>query len=129
MPLRAILRPAHFVPETKKVDDLLRELQSQRLPIAIVVDEYGGTAGLVTLEDLIEEIVGEIQDEYDNEPPLVEALSDHEWRCDARLPLDDETICSIPTGRRRMWIPWAALSRAPRPRPPGGATRSRWTIL
>jgi CBS domain containing-hemolysin-like protein len=89
VPLRAILRPPTFVPETKKVDELLRELQKQRVQLALVVDEYGGTAGLVTLEDLIEEIVGEIQDEYDTEMPLVEALSDHEWICDARLPLDD----------------------------------------
>jgi CBS domain containing-hemolysin-like protein len=89
VPLRAILRPPYFVPETKKVDELLRELQKERVQLAIVVDEYGGTAGLVTLEDLIEEIVGEIQDEYDTESPLIEALSDHEWRCDARLPLDD----------------------------------------
>ncbi len=89
VPLRAILRVPYFVPETKKVDELLRDMQKERVQLAIVVDEYGGTAGLVTLEDLIEEIVGEIQDEYDTETPLVEAISDHEWRCDARLPLDD----------------------------------------
>src|SRR6185436_17843831 len=69
----ALLRPAHFVPETKPVTDLLREFQRKRVQIAIVVDEYGGTAGLVTLEDLIEELVGEIRDEYDVETePIVD---------------------------------------------------------
>lgn len=71
--LTALLRPAYFVPETKRVSDLLREFQRQRLQIAVAVDEYGGTAGLVTLEDLIEEIVGEIRDEYDEE---VDAVTD-----------------------------------------------------
>ena len=63
--LRAILRPAYFVPEAKKVDELLQEMQARRNHMAIVVDEYGGVAGLVTLEDIVEEIVGEIRDEYD----------------------------------------------------------------
>ena len=88
-PLVEFVRPAHFVPETKKVDDLLRDLQRTRLTMAIVVDEYGGTAGMVTIEDLVEEIVGDIQDEYDREPVLLEEVSATEWRCDARLPLDD----------------------------------------
>ena len=70
VPLAELMRPAYFVPESKKVDDLLRELQQRRVHMAIVVDEYGGTAGLVTIEDLLEEIVGEIQDEYDRETPL-----------------------------------------------------------
>lgn len=87
--LRDILRPAYFVPETKKVDDLLRELQQSRVHMAIIVDEYGGTAGIVTIEDLIEEIVGEIQDEYDSEEPSVEQVSDGEFIFDARVPLDD----------------------------------------
>src|SRR6185503_8694075 len=65
--LRELLRPAHFVPETKKADELLREMQRNKVHLAIVVDEYGGTAGLVTIEDLVEEIVGEIRDEYDVE--------------------------------------------------------------
>ena len=68
-----LVRPAHFVPETKRVPELLKEFQRRRLQIAIVVDEYGGTAGLVTVEDLLEEIVGEIRDEYDVESePIVE---------------------------------------------------------
>jgi putative hemolysin len=71
--LTSFLRPAHFVPETKPVTDLLREFQQQRVQSAIVVDEYGGTAGLVTLEDLLEELVGEIRDEYDVETePVVD---------------------------------------------------------
>ena len=88
--LRELLRPAHFVPETKKVDELLREMQQQKNHMAIVVDEYGGTAGLVTLEDIVEEIVGEIRDEYDvNEEQPIQTLSDHEAVVDARIPLRD----------------------------------------
>jgi len=87
--LRAILRPAHFVPETKRVDELLREMQKSKLHMAIVVDEYGGTAGLVTIEDLIEEIVGEIRDEYEAEQELVIPISPNEALMDARVPFDD----------------------------------------
>lgn len=89
IPLREILRPVYFIPESKKVDDLLQELQRMRIHIAIVVDEYGGTAGLVTIEDLLEEIVGEIQDEYDMEEPIMELVSDNEIIFDARIDLDD----------------------------------------
>ena len=78
-----------FVPEQKKVSDLLREMQQARIHMAIVVDEYGGTAGLVTIEDLIEEIVGEIVDEYDQEEPLVEPLEGESIRVSARLPIDE----------------------------------------
>ncbi len=84
-----VMRPIHYVPETKKVDELMRELQRGRMHMAIVVDEYGGTAGLVTIEDLLEEIVGEIQDEYDVELPMVEHVSNDEVRVDARTDLDD----------------------------------------
>jgi CBS domain containing-hemolysin-like protein len=87
--VRSLLRPAQFVPETKKVDELLREMQQQKVHIAIVVDEYGGTAGLVTIEDLVEEIVGEIRDEYDVEEELVIPISDHEAVMDGRAPFDD----------------------------------------
>ena len=83
------LRPAVFVPETKKVASLLREMQEQRYHLAIAIDEYGGTAGLVTLEDLIEELVGEIVDEYDVEDPQVERLPQGELRVNARMNIDD----------------------------------------
>ncbi|MGH2587788.1 MAG: hemolysin family protein, partial [Dehalococcoidia bacterium] len=87
--LQEIARPAYFIPETKKVDELLTELRAQKVHIAVVVDEYGGTAGLVTTEDILEEIVGEIEDEYDTGEPQIERLSDREAILDARLPLDD----------------------------------------
>jgi magnesium and cobalt exporter, CNNM family len=89
VPLKKILRTAYFIPEAKKVDDLLRELQQRKVHMAVVVDEYGGTAGLVTIEDLLEEIVGEIQDEYDAEEPTVEALSEREYLFDARVNLGE----------------------------------------
>lgn len=87
--LHKLLRPAKFVPETKKVDQLLDEMQAARVHIAIVVDEYGGVEGVVTLEDIVEEIVGEIQDEYDDgeEPPFTR-ISPDEYLCDGRLPLE-----------------------------------------
>ncbi len=88
-PLRSILRTPVFVPESMTVDDLLHELQRRKVHLAIVLDEYGGTAGLVTIEDLIEEIVGEIQDEYDVEEPMIVKLSDDEARVDGRAAVDD----------------------------------------
>jgi putative hemolysin len=87
--IRSILRTPLFVPESLTVDDLLHEFQRRKVHIAIVLDEYGGTAGLVTIEDLIEEIVGEIQDEYDVEEPMLEKLSDSEARVDGRASIDD----------------------------------------
>jgi CBS domain containing-hemolysin-like protein len=84
-----VMRPARFVPESKPVDDLMREMRSELGHLAVVVDEYGGTAGLVTLEDLVEEIVGEITDEYDREAPRVEELPDGSVRVTARLPVED----------------------------------------
>ncbi len=87
--ISGLLREAYFVPESKPVDELLQELQRRRVHMAIVVDEYGGTAGLVTIEDLLEEIVGEIQDEYDSEEPRVERISDHESILDAGVDIDD----------------------------------------
>jgi CBS domain containing-hemolysin-like protein len=89
VPLARILRTAYFIPESKKVDELLQELQQRRVHMAVVVDEYGGTAGIVTIEDLLEEIVGEIQDEYDAEEPTVEAITEDEYLFDARVPLDE----------------------------------------
>ena len=80
-----VMRPASYVPDSKPVDELLRQMQAQRNHVAIVIDEYGGTAGLVTIEDILEEIVGEITDEYDNEQPPVEWLPDGSARVTARL--------------------------------------------
>ncbi len=89
VPLGKVLREAYFIPETKKAGDLLTDLQQRRVHMAIVVDEYGGMAGLVTIEDLLEEIVGEIQDEYDTEEPFIEYIGEDEYLFDARLDLDD----------------------------------------
>ncbi|MFM8237101.1 MAG: hemolysin family protein [Actinomycetota bacterium] len=88
-PVRSSLRPARFVPESKAVADLLREMQSEKFHMAVVVDEYGGTAGLVTMEDLLEEIVGEITDEYDIDEPAIENLGDGAWRVPGRTPIDE----------------------------------------
>jgi putative hemolysin len=87
--IRELLRTPLFVPESLLVDDLLRSLQRRRVHIAIVLDEHGGTAGLVTIEDLLEEIVGEIQDEYDEEEPMIVPLGDNEARIDGRTDVDD----------------------------------------
>jgi magnesium and cobalt exporter, CNNM family len=87
--LREIMRPAYFVPESKKVHDLLAEMRQNQISIAIVVDEYGGTAGLVTIEDLLEEIVGEIRDEFDVEDQPVQLLTEDEVIVDARVGIDD----------------------------------------
>jgi putative hemolysin len=87
--LRGLLRAPVFVPESMSIDDLLHEFQRRKVHIAIVLDEYGGTAGLVTIEDLLEEIVGEIQDEYDEEEPLVEQLDDNRARVDGRASVED----------------------------------------
>jgi CBS domain containing-hemolysin-like protein len=84
-----VMRPAHFVPDSKPVDALLSEMQANRQHIEVVVDEYGGTAGLITIEDILEEIVGEITDEYDNELPPVAWLDDRTARVTARLSVQD----------------------------------------
>lgn len=86
--VKDLTMPPYFVPETKPLNELLREFQEQRQQLAVVVDEYGGTAGIVTVEDLLEEIVGEIEDEYDEAAPVHEALSDGSWRIDGREPLE-----------------------------------------
>lgn len=87
--LKNIMRKPYFVPETKKINDLLTEFQQKRIQIAFVLDEFGGTSGMVTLEDIVEELVGEIQDEYDEETPVVEALSDIEFMVDAGTSVHD----------------------------------------
>ena len=84
-----VLRAARFVPETKRISELLREMQAEQFHMAVVVDEYGGTAGLVTLEDIIEELVGEIVDEYDREEPMVERVLGGRVRVNARIPVDE----------------------------------------
>ncbi len=97
--ISGLIRDTYFVPEGKKIDDLLRQFQREKSHMAIVVDEYGGTAGLVTLEDVLEEIVGEIQDEYDHETPLTERIDENTIMVDARINigelnefLEDDTI-------------------------------------
>jgi CBS domain containing-hemolysin-like protein len=88
-PLRRILRDAYFVPESKRISELFREMQQRKTHMAIVVDEFGDVAGLVTIEDLLEEIVGEIADEYDKEEPLVEPIGDGTIRVSGKLSIDE----------------------------------------
>ena len=87
--LQSILRDAYFVPEFKRIDELFAEFQTSRIHMAVVVDEYGGMAGIVTMEDLVEEVFGEIRDEYDSEPPMVRKIGSGSYRIDARLPVDE----------------------------------------
>ncbi|MFI6326175.1 hemolysin family protein [Nonomuraea sp. NPDC050556] len=87
--IESIMRPATYVPESKPIDELLREMQAKQTHLAIVIDEYGGTAGLVTIEDILEEIVGEITDEYDQEAPRVEPQPDGAMRVTARMPVSE----------------------------------------
>ena len=95
--IATLARPVLFVPDTKPIDDLLKEMQSQRTHVAIVVDEFGGTSGMVTIEDILEEIVGEITDEYDTEPDENEELADGSWRLSSRFEVDDlEDLFDIP---------------------------------
>ncbi|HZD81015.1 MAG TPA: hemolysin family protein [Actinomycetota bacterium] len=89
MPLADVVREAHFVPESKKVADLLREMQQEKSHIAMVTDEYGSVSGLVTLEDLLEELVGEIEDEYDRAEPEMVDLGEGRYRVDGRASIDD----------------------------------------
>ena len=84
-----IIHKAYFVPEKKKIQELLKEFQEQKVHMAIVVDEYGGTSGLVTLEDIIEEIVGEIQDEYDTEQPLINRINEYTYILDGKLSIEE----------------------------------------
>jgi putative hemolysin len=87
--LRALMRPATYVPETKHIDDLLREMQKNRVQLAVVVDEYGGAVGIVTVEDIVEEVVGEIRDEHDRTPDTVERLPDGSYRVAGRASLEE----------------------------------------
>ena len=87
--LKKIIRKAYFVPESKRIDSLLREFKRQHLHIAMVIDEYGGISGIITMEDIIEEIVGDIQDEFDKEQENIVEVNENIWICDARIDLDD----------------------------------------
>ncbi|MDR2477862.1 MAG: hemolysin family protein [Treponema sp.] len=97
--IKALVRKPFFVPVSKHIDDLLKELRRKRVHIAVVVDEYGGVSGIVCMEDIIEEIVGDIQDEFDNETEDVLKLGEGVWLCDARVSLKDlaeETGLDVP---------------------------------
>ncbi|MDQ7822180.1 MAG: hemolysin family protein [Candidatus Eremiobacteraeota bacterium] len=100
MPLKEIIRPAFFIPGSKRIDEMLREMQKEKIAMAIVVDEYGGTDGLVTIEDIIEEIVGEITDEYDKDITPVEEMDDGTYLIDAKTIIEDvndQLDISLPT--------------------------------
>jgi len=87
--IRKLARQPFFVPEAKHIDDLLRELRRRKVHIAVVVDEYGGVSGIITMENIIEEIIGDIQDEFDNEKEDIISMDDGAWICDARVNLED----------------------------------------
>lgn len=87
--LRTILRRAFFIPESKRADSLLRDFKRKHVHIAIAIDEYGGVSGIVCMEDIIEEIVGDIRDEFDEEQDDITQIADGIWLCDARIDLDD----------------------------------------
>lgn len=122
LPLPKLLRPIYVIPESKRIDDLLTELRRARVHIAIVADEYGGTAGLVTIEDILEEIVGEIHDEHDLETTLIERISDNEIIVDGRIPIEDvEDALELhltgdddPYGTAAGFVHWH-LDRLPQP--------------
>jgi CBS domain containing-hemolysin-like protein len=87
--LAKLIRPAYFVPETKRINTLLKQFQRKHMHIAIVSDEFGGVSGIVTIEDIVEELVGEIQDEYDEEQPIVEKVSDTEFKVQTSAAISD----------------------------------------
>ena len=130
-PVRELLRPAYFVPESVRTDKLFRDMQSRKIHLSIVVDEYGGTAGLVTMEDLLEEIVGNIYDEFDpQEDQEIIALGDNRWRIAGSAELDDVAEAldmEFPEDESpRLWAAWSLpSSRDPGGRKPprGGAVR------
>jgi magnesium and cobalt transporter len=99
--LSDLMRPATYVPETKRIDDLLREMQKARIQLAVVVDEYGGSVGIATVEDIIEEIVGEIQDEHDRRPTTLEPLPDGSYLAAGRTTVEainEELDWNLPKG-------------------------------
>ncbi len=101
--IRDLLRPPYFIPETKNLEELLQEIKKKRVHLAIVIDEYGGTSGLVTIEDLLEQIVGDIQDEYDMEEELFSRNADDTVTADGRLPIEDlEELFSLTIERDKF---------------------------
>ena len=119
-PLRPLLRPAPYVPESRRLDDLLRDLQRARTQMAMVVDEYGGVVGIVTIEDLLEELVGEIEDEDDDAVPAIRRLPDGAWLVDARIEverLNEETGLQVPKGEYETLAGYllALLQKIPEP--------------
>ena len=90
---QSLLRPSYFVPETKKINDLLKEFQIRKIHMAVVIDEYGGTSGIVTLEDILEEIVGEISDESDEEETLFRRIDETKYIFEGRILLND--FCKV----------------------------------
>lgn len=88
-----LIKPPYFVPESKKIDDLLKEFQSKRVHLAVVVDEYGGTNGIVTMEDILEEIFGEIKDEFDDDELFYSKLDENNYVLEAKIPLND--MCKL----------------------------------
>jgi putative hemolysin len=106
-----VMRRIDFVPETKRVAELLREMQASKSHMAVVVDEYGGTAGIVTIEDLLEELVGEIVDEYDDDELLIEERSHGLWAVDGRMAVEElsEIVgCEFPTRSGTRWPVWCS---------------------
>ena len=91
--LEKIIRKPFFVPESKRIDSLLREFKRRHVHIAVAIDEYGGISGIVCMEDIIEEIVGDIQDEFDNEGEDISSIGEGLWLCDARVDMDDLAEC------------------------------------
>jgi CBS domain containing-hemolysin-like protein len=119
-PLRPLLRPAPYVPESRRLDDLLRDLQRARTQMAMVVDEYGGVVGIVTMEDLLEELVGEIEDEDGDAVPAIRRLPDGAWLVDARIEverLNEETGLQVPKGEYETLAGYllALLQKIPEP--------------
>ena len=112
------LRKAFYLPESKPIDELLKEMQSKRLPMAIVIDEYGGTAGLVTMEDLLEEIVGEIRDEHDHDEPntLIEQINENTIKVDAKVSVEDvndSLQIALPEGHNIASLVFNSLGHVP----------------
>jgi putative hemolysin len=117
--VRTILRPVKYVPETKRIDELLHEMRREREHFAVIQDEYGGSVGIVTIEDLLEEIIGDIRDERDNEEDEIRRISDHEWRMSARLEIDklaQAVGAEVPAGDFETVAGWilAETGRIPR---------------